>query len=46
MSNKKFSHTAGFIALSLTCVAGAAYADEGGNGCANLPGHRALQAAL
>src|SRR3984957_6053412 len=46
MSNNVLLRTAAIVALSLTCVAGAAYADEGGNGCANLPGHRALQAAL
>src|ERR1700685_3939934 len=46
MPNKILTHTATILALSLTCVSGAALADEGGNGCANLPGHRALQAAL
>ena len=46
MSNNVVTRTAAIFALSLTCAAGTAYADEGGNGCANLPGHRALQAAL
>jgi uncharacterized protein GlcG (DUF336 family) len=46
MSNIVLTRSTAFIALSLACVAGAAYADDGGNGCGNLPGHRALQAAL
>src|ERR1700722_3455046 len=46
MSSNVLPRTAAILALSLSCAAGAAYADEGGNGCANLPGHRALQAAL
>src|SRR6202046_2105934 len=46
MSNNVVTRTAAIFALSLTCAAGTAYADEGGNGCANLPGHRARQAAL
>jgi len=46
MSYRKVSRTSTIITLSLTCVAGMAFADEGINGCANLPNHRALQAAL
>jgi uncharacterized protein GlcG (DUF336 family) len=46
MSKLLLPRSATIIALSLACVAAVAYADEGGNGCGNLPGHRALQAAL
>jgi uncharacterized protein GlcG (DUF336 family) len=46
MSNQVLPRSAAIIALSLACIAGAAYADDGANGCGNLPGHRALQAAL
>jgi uncharacterized protein GlcG (DUF336 family) len=46
MSNLLLPRSAAIIALSLACVATVAYADEGSNGCGNLPGHRALQAAL
>jgi uncharacterized protein GlcG (DUF336 family) len=40
------SRGAALITLSLTCVAGIAYAGDGGNGCASLPGYAALKAAL
>ena len=46
MSYRKLTPAATIVTLSLSCVAGMAYADEGRNGCANLPNHRALQAAL
>jgi uncharacterized protein GlcG (DUF336 family) len=46
MSYKILSRKSAIIALSLTCVAAIAHADESGNACSTLPGHRALQAAL
>jgi uncharacterized protein GlcG (DUF336 family) len=46
MSYTILSRRTAIITLSLTCIAGTAYADDGSNACGNLPGHRALQAAL
>jgi uncharacterized protein GlcG (DUF336 family) len=47
MPHRTLSRKAAIISLSLSCVAGVAYADdEGNNDCRNLPGHHALQAAL
>src|SRR5580700_5749627 len=46
MSHKILSLKSAVITLSLTCVAGMACADESSIGCRNLPGYRALQAAL
>ena len=46
MSYTILSRRTAFITLSLTCIAATAYADDGSSGCGNLPGHRALQAAL
>jgi uncharacterized protein GlcG (DUF336 family) len=45
MSHRSASFTAA-IAISITGAAGVVHAGEGGNGCAYLPGHHALQAAL
>src|SRR6202044_3255411 len=46
MSYTILSRRTAIITLSLACLAGTAYADDASNGCGNLPGHRALQAAL
>jgi uncharacterized protein GlcG (DUF336 family) len=45
MSYRNLSRIAVAIAVSMTGAAGVAHAD-GGNGCSNLPGYHALQAAL
>jgi len=46
MPNRIISRSATILGLSLTCIAGIAYADDGGNDCGSLPGYHALKAAL
>jgi uncharacterized protein GlcG (DUF336 family) len=46
MSHNRLIFKAATAVVSLACGAGAAHASDGGDGCNNLPNHRALQAAL